>query len=98
MQMIVRSEQERQSEDIKQRGELADFNGIHAVDGDDSGAGLFEGLAFITELSRVEDHDPVSSGSPFRYQLVHVMKSLNGRKAFHLNVRGTEVAGLGYDR
>ena len=66
MQMIVRSEQERQSADIKQRGELADFNGIHAVDGDDSGAGLFEGLAFITKLSRVEDHDPVSSGSPFR--------------------------------
>ena len=62
---------------------------------------------------RHEDHPPIFGlrrspewktmilcrpASPFRYQLVHVMKSLNGRKAFHLNVRGTEVAGLGYDR
>jgi hypothetical protein len=77
---------------------LADFDAIYAADIDGSGAGLFDSLAFITELSRVEDRHPLLPTSAFRHQMVHVMKSLNGRKTFHLNVRGTEVAGLGYDR
>jgi hypothetical protein len=47
---------------------------------------------------RGEDCHPMSPASAFRYQLVHVMKSLNGRKSLPLDVGGAEVAGLGYDR